>query len=267
MIKVVPLLEDGSLDLAAYESLLSPRTKVVAFAHASNVLGTVAPVRRMADLAHAVGAIVVIDGAQAAPHLVLDVQALDCDFFVASGHKLYGPNGIGLLYGKMALLDAMQPYEGGGGMIARVEFDVITYAPVPARFEAGTPPVAEAIGLGAALTWLMALDRAALEAHEQELLAAAAEQLSGLKGVAVHGTATGKVSVISFTVDGIHPHDVGTVLDQHGVAVRAGHHCAQPLMKHLGVGATARASFSAYNTRAEVDRLVTGVAAAQKMFQ
>lgn len=265
-IKVVPLLEDGSLDMAAYEALLSPRTKVVAFAHASNVLGTVAPVRRMADLAHAVGAIVVIDGAQAAPHLVIDVQALDCDFFVASGHKLYGPNGIGLLYGKQALLDAMQPYEGGGGMIGRVEFTAITYAPVPARFEAGTPPVAEAIGLGAALTWLMALDRAALEVHEQELLAAATEQLKALKGVTVHGTAVGKVSVLSFTVAGIHPHDVGTILDQHGVAVRAGHHCAQPLMKHLGVPATARASFSAYNTRAEIDRLVGGVVAAQKLF-
>ena len=265
-IKVIPLLADGVLDLGAYERLLSKRTKVVAFAHASNVLGTTAPVRRMADLAHAVGAVVVIDGAQAAPHLVVDVQALDCDFYVASGHKLYGPNGIGLLYGKRALLDAMQPYDTGGGMIERVEFTKVTYAPVPARFEAGTPPVAEAIGMGAALAWLMALDRAALEAHEQDLLGYATERLSGIQGVSIHGTAPGKVSVLSFTVDGIHPHDVGTVLDRHGVAVRAGHHCAQPLMRHLGVPATARASFSAYNTRAEVDLLAAGILAAQKMF-
>ena len=265
-IKVVPLLADGSLDVAAYAKLVSPRTKVVAFAHASNVLGTTAPVRRMADMAHAVGAVVVIDGAQAAPHLVLDVQALDCDFYIASGHKLYGPNGIGLLYGKKALLDAMPPYEGGGGMIERVEFTKVTYAPVPARFEAGTPPVAEAIGMGAALEWLMALDRAALEAHEQDLLGYATERLGAIRGVTLHGTAPGKVSVLSFSLEGAHPHDVGTVLDRHGVAVRAGHHCAQPLMRHLGVPATARASFSAYNTRAEVDRLAEAVLAAQKMF-
>lgn len=265
-VKVVPLLADGALDLQAYERLLSKRTKVVAFAHASNVLGTTAPVRRMADLAHAAGAVVVIDGAQAAPHLVVDVQALDCDFYVASGHKLYGPNGIGLLYGKRALLDAMQPYDTGGGMIERVEFTRVTYAPVPARFEAGTPPVAEAIGMGAALAWLMALDRAALEAHEQDLLGYATERLTAIRGVTVHGNAPGKVSVLSFTVDGIHPHDVGTVLDRHGVAVRAGHHCAQPLMRHLGVPATARASFSAYNTRAEADLLAEGIVAAQKMF-
>ena len=266
VIKVVPMLDDGSLDLEAYATLLTAKTKVVAFAHASNVLGTTAPVRRMADLAHAAGALVVIDGAQAAPHLVVDVQALDCDFYIASGHKLYGPNGIGLLYGKKSLLDAMQPYEGGGGMIERVEFTKVTYAPVPARFEAGTPPVAEAIGIGAALEWLMALDRQALESHEQDLLGYATERLAAIPGVRLHGTAPGKVSVLSFTVDGIHPHDVGTVLDRHGVAVRAGHHCAQPLMRRLGVSATARASFSAYNTRAEVDLLVAGVLAAQKMF-
>jgi cysteine desulfurase/selenocysteine lyase len=220
----------------------------------------------MADLAHKMGALVVIDGAQAAPHLVVDVQALDCDFYVASGHKLYGPNGIGLLYGKAELLAAMPPYEGGGGMIERVTFDRITYAPAPARFEAGTPPVAEALGLGAALEWLMALDRPALEQHEQDLLAYATARLDAIPGVTVHGRAAGKVSVLSFTVAGIHPHDVGTVLDQHGVAVRAGHHCAQPLMHHLGVPATARASFSAYNTRAEADRLAEGIVAAQRMF-
>ncbi len=266
VIKVAPILADGSIDLAAFKALLSPKTKIVAFAHASNVLGTVFPVRQMADLAHTVGAVVVIDGAQAAPHLVVDVQALDCDFYVASGHKLYGPNGIGLLYGKAARLAAMPPYEGGGGMIERVSFERVTYAPAPARFEAGTPPVAEAIGLGAALDWLMALDHAALESHEQDLLAYATARLGEMKGVTLHGTAPGKVSVLSFSVEGIHPHDVGTVLDKHGVAVRAGHHCAQPLMHHLGVGATVRASFGVYNTRAEVDLLVRGVGAAQRMF-
>ena len=266
VIKVIPLTVDGSLDLAAAAELIGPRTKVVAFAHASNVLGTVVPVRKMADMAHAVGAITVIDGAQAAPHLPVDVQALDCDFYVASGHKLYGPNGIGLLYGKAALLAAMPPYEGGGGMIEQVAFDRITYAPPPARFEAGTPPVAEALGLGAALEWLMALDRQALEAHEQDLLAYATERLGRLQGLTLHGTAAGKVSVLSFTLQGIHPHDIGTVLDRHGVAVRAGHHCAQPLMRHLRVPATVRASFSAYNTRPEVDLLVEGVIAAQRMF-
>jgi cysteine desulfurase/selenocysteine lyase len=266
VIRVVPLLADGALDLEAYQRLLSPRTKVVSFAHASNVLGTVTPVRQMADLAHAVGAMVVIDGAQAAPHLAVDVQALDCDFYVASGHKLYGPNGIGLLYGKAERLAAMPPYEGGGGMIERVSFERVTYQPAPARFEAGTPPVAEAIGLGAALQWLMALDRQALEAHEQDLLAYATERLRAIPGVKTQGDAPGKVSVLSFTVDGIHPHDVGTVLDQHGVAVRAGHHCAQPLMKHLGVPSTARAGFGAFNTRTEVDRLAEGIVAAQKVF-
>lgn len=266
VIKVVPLTDDGSLDLDACADLIGPRTKVVAFAHASNVLGTAAPVRAIADMAHAVGAIVVIDGAQAAPHLVVDVQALDCDFYVCSGHKLYGPNGIGLLYGRASLLAAMPPYEGGGGMIEQVTFERITYAPAPARFEAGTPPIAEALGLGAALEWLMALDRSALEAHEQDLLGYASQRLGAIDALTIHGTAAGKVSVLAFTLSGIHPHDIGTVLDRHGVAIRAGHHCAQPLMKHLGVTATARASFSAYNTRTEVDLLVDGVVAAQRMF-
>jgi cysteine desulfurase/selenocysteine lyase len=266
VIKVIGLSADGVVDLGSAAALIGPRTRVVALAHASNVLGTVAPVRAIADLAHRVGAIVVVDGAQAAPHLVVDIQALDCDFYVASGHKLYGPNGVGLLYGRASLLAAMPPYEGGGGMIEQVSFERITYAPAPARFEAGTPPVAEVIGLGAALEWLMALDRPALEGHEQELLAYATSRLQAIPGVHLHGTAAGKVSVLAFTVDGIHPHDVGTVLDRHGVAVRAGHHCAQPLMKHLGVPATARASFSAYNTRAEVDLLAEGVLAAREMF-
>jgi cysteine desulfurase/selenocysteine lyase len=266
VIRVIGLTAEGVIDLDSAAALIGPRTKVVAFAHASNVLGTVAPLRAIADLAHAVGAIVVIDGAQAAPHLIVDVQALDCDFYVASGHKLYGPNGVGLLYGRASLLATMPPYEGGGGMIEQVSFERITYAPAPARFEAGTPPVAEVIGLGAALEWLMGLDRAALEAHEQELLAYATSRLQAIPGVHLHGTGAGKVSVLAFTVDGIHPHDVGTVLDRQGVAIRAGHHCAPPLMKHLKVAATARASFSAYNTRTEVDLLVEGVVAAQQVF-
>lgn len=265
-VHAAPLLPDGDLDLAAFEKLLSPRTKIVAVAHASNVLGTVLPIKRIAELAHAVGAIVVIDGAQAAPHLVVDVQALGCDFYVASGHKLYGPNGVGLLYGRRELLEQMPPYEGGGGMIERVTFEKVTYAPIPARFEAGTPPVAEVIGLGAALEWLMGLDRSALAAHEHELLQAATTRLQGIPGVTVHGNTPGKVSVLAFTMDGIHPHDIGTVLDRHGVAVRAGHHCAQPLMRHLGVPATARAAFAAYSTREEVDLLADGIEAAKRMF-
>ena len=265
-VKVVPLLADGSLDLTAYEALLTPRTRVVAVAHASNVLGTVAPLRAMADRAHAVGAILVADGAQAAPHLPLDVRALDCDFYVASGHKLYGPNGIGLLFGRRELLEAMEPYEGGGGMIQFVSFERITYAPPPGRFEAGTPPVAEALGLGAALEWLMGQDRAALAAHEEALLRRATEALGAIPGIAVHGTAPGKVSVLSFSLAGVHPHDIGTVLDGHGVAIRAGHHCAQPLMRHLGVPATARASFAAYNTAAEVDALAAAVDDARRIF-
>jgi cysteine desulfurase/selenocysteine lyase len=267
VIKVAPLLADGSLDLPAFERLLSPKTKVVAAAHASNVLGTVLPIRRMAELAHGVGAILVVDGAQAAPHIVLDMQALDCDFYVASGHKLYGPNGIGLLYGRHSLLSAMQPYEGGGGMIERVDFDKITYAPVPMRFEAGTPPVAEAIGFGAALEWLMGQDRASIEAHEQDLLTHATERLSSIPGVYIHGTAAGKVSVLSFTVDGIHPHDVGTVLDQHNVAVRVGHHCAQPLMEKLGLAGTVRASLGVYNDEADIDRLAAAIEACREMFK
>jgi cysteine desulfurase/selenocysteine lyase len=254
------------IDLESATAQIGPRTRVVALAHASNVLGTVAPVRAIADLAHAVGAILVVDGAQAAPHLVVDVQALDCDFYVASGHKLYGPNGVGLLYGRAALLAGMAPYEGGGGMIEQVSFERITYAPAPGRFEAGTPPVGEVIGLGAALEWLMDLDRVALESHEQELLAYATSKLAAIPGVHLHGTAAGKVSVLAFTVDGIHPHDVGTVLDRHGVAIRAGHHCAQPLMQRLGIPATARASLALYNTGEEIDALVAALHKVRELF-
>lgn len=265
-LKVAPLLADGSLDLDAFERLLTPRTKIVALAHVSNVLGTVLPVRRMADLAHHHGAIVVVDGAQSAPHLAIDVQALGCDFFVCSGHKMYGPTGVGILWGRLALLQAMQPWETGGGMIERVTLERTTFAPPPGRFEAGTPPILPVVGLGAALEWLGGLDRDEVAAHEQALLAQATECLMDLPGVRVVGTAPGKVSVLSFVMDGVHPHDIGTVLDAEGVAIRAGHHCAQPLMQYLGLAGTARVSFGVYNDRTDVDALVRGLARVRKVF-
>lgn len=258
-LKVAPILPDGSLDLGAFQKLLTPRTRIVATAHASNVLGTVLPIAEIAALAHRRGAIVVVDGAQAAPHLPIDVTALDCDFFVCSGHKLYGPTGIGLLYGRHSLLEAMPPYEFGGGMIEKVSAESTTFAPPPARFEAGTPPIAPVVGLGAALEWLSALDGSALAAHEQDLLQYATDRVGAVEGVRVLGTAPDRVSVLSFVMDGIHPHDIGTVLDAEGIAIRAGHHCAQPLMRALGVAATARASFGVYNTRDDVDALVAGL--------
>lgn len=258
-LKVAPILPDGSLDLAAFRELLSPRTKVVAVAHASNVLGTVLPIAEIAALAHRRGAAVVVDGAQSAPHLPINVAALDCDFFVCSGHKLYGPTGIGLLYGRRALLEAMPPYEFGGGMIEKVSVSGTTFAPPPARFEAGTPPIAPAVGLGAALDWLGTLDPAARAAHEKDLLDYATERVAAVPGLRILGTARDRVSVLSFVMDGIHPHDIGTVLDAEGIAIRAGHHCAQPLMRALGVPATARASFGVYNTRDDVDALTAGL--------
>jgi cysteine desulfurase/selenocysteine lyase len=266
VLRVAPLLPDGSLDLEAFERLLSPRTRMVAIAHVSNVLGTVLPVRRIAELAHARGAVVLVDGAQSAPHLPIDVQALGCDFFVCSGHKLYGPTGVGLLWGRRALLEAMPPYETGGGMIERVTVERTTFLPPPGRFEAGTPPIAQVIGLGAALDWLGRFDTRAVAAHEADLLAYATDTVRKVPGVAVLGTAPDRVSVLSFVMDGVHPHDIGTVLDAEGVAIRAGHHCAQPLMQHLGVPATARASFGIYNTRADVDALAAGLRRVHEVF-
>ncbi|MFI5234667.1 MAG: cysteine desulfurase [Gemmatimonadales bacterium] len=265
-LKVAPLLADGSLDLDAFERLLNARTRIVAVAHASNVLGTALPVRRIVDLAAVHGAVVLVDGAQSAPHFPIDVRALGCDFFACSGHKLYGPTGVGLLYGRRALLEAMPPYEGGGGMIERVSVEETTFLPPPERFEAGTPPIAPVIGLGAALDWLTGLDRTALSAHEHDLLTYASERVSEIPGLRVLGTSAERVSVFSFTMDGVHPHDIGTVLDAEGVAIRAGHHCAQPLMRHLGLPATARASFAAYNTRSDVDALVAGLHRVRKVF-
>ncbi|HSC58432.1 MAG TPA: SufS family cysteine desulfurase [Gemmatimonadales bacterium] len=265
-LRVAPLLPDGSLDRGAFEALLSDRTRVVAVAHVSNVLGTVLPVRWIADLAHARGAVVVVDGAQSAPHLPVDVQALGCDFFVCSGHKLYGPTGVGVLYGRLSLLQAMAPYETGGGMIERVTIERTTFAPPPGRFEAGTPPILPVVGLGAAIEWLASLDREAIAAHEQALLARATERISEVPGVRVLGTAPGKVSVLSFVMDGVHPHDIGTVLDAEGIAIRAGHHCAQPLMHQLGVPGTARASFGVYNDLDDVDALVSGLQRVREVF-
>lgn len=265
-LRVAPLLPDGSLDRGAFEALLSDRTRVVAVAHVSNVLGTVLPVRWIADLAHARGAVVVVDGAQSAPHLPVDVQALGCDFFVCSGHKLYGPTGVGVLYGRLSLLQAMAPYETGGGMIERVTIERTTFAPPPGRFEAGTPPILPVVGLGAAIEWFASLDREAIAAHEQALLARATERISEVPGVRVLGTAPGKVSVLSFVMDGVHPHDIGTVLDAEGIAIRAGHHCAQPLMQQLGVPGTARASFGVYNDLDDVDALVSGLQRVREVF-
>ena len=259
VIRVVPVTEEGELRLDDYEALLSPRTKIVAVAHASNVLGTVNPIRRMARAAHERGAVVVVDGAQAAPHLDIDVQDLECDFYVGSGHKMYGPMGVGFLYGRLDLLERMPPWQGGGGMIASVTFERTTYAPPPARFEAGTPPVAQAVGLAAAIDYLGSLDGSTLVAHESDLLNYATERIGGMRGLRIIGRSDAKVAVLSFDVNGVHPHDVGTILDAQGIAVRAGHHCAQPLMQRFGLAGTVRASFGLYNTRQDVDALADGL--------
>ena len=265
-VTVLPVTDRGELDLAALPGLPTPRTRLVAVAHVSNVLGTVNPIRKLADRVHAAGGVLVVDGAQAVPHLPVDVQALGADFYVASAHKMYGPTGVGFLYGRLPLLEAMPPWQGGGGMIQRVTFERTTYAPVPARFEAGTPPISQVIGLGAAITWLQALDWAAVARHEADLLAEATERVAALPGARIIGTAAERVGVLSFVLEGIHPHDVGTVLDLHGVAVRASHHCAQPLMERFGVPGTVRASFAVYNTREEVDQLVDGLREARRVF-
>ncbi|MGH7561404.1 MAG: aminotransferase class V-fold PLP-dependent enzyme [Gemmatimonadales bacterium] len=266
-IKAIPVTEAGALDLDAFEELLSSRTRIVAVTHASNVLGSVNPINAIAEMAHAAGAIVVVDGAQAAPHLRVDLRASDVDFYVCSAHKLYGPTGIGLLFGKAALLDAMPPWQGGGGMIAEVRVDRSTYAKPPERFEAGTPPIAEVVGLGTTLEYVSRWDWEALVAYEQDLAAEALHRLSGVPGVRVLGADADRVSVLSFVVDGVHPHDVGTILDTHGIAVRAGHHCAQPLMRRFGVPATVRASFGAYNTSADIAALVDGLAEVRRVFK
>jgi cysteine desulfurase / selenocysteine lyase len=255
-LKVAPMNDAGELILEEFEKRLNPRTKLVALAHVSNALGTVNPVQDLIRLARAQGAKVLVDGAQAVPHLALDVRRMDCDFYVFSGHKLYGPTGIGVLYGKYSLLESMPPYQGGGDMIASVTFEKTLYKKPPHRFEAGTPHIAGVIGLGAALDYLEGLGMAQIEAHERDLLEYGTKRLLEVPGLRVVGTAREKAGVISFTLGDIHPHDIGTILDRQGVAIRAGHHCAQPVMDRFGIPATARASFGLYNSREEIDALV-----------
>lgn len=265
-LKVVPLDDSGAVRLDEFERLLSPRTRIAAFAHISNSLGTVNPVRRMAELAHQVGAVVLVDGAQAAPHVPLDMQALGCDFYAFSGHKVYGPSGIGVLWGRSELLEAMPPWQGGGGMIRTVSFEKVTYAPPPHRFEAGTPFIEGAIGLAAALEYVGSLNLDAVAAWESELLALATERVSEIPGITLVGTAPAKAAVLSFTLEEVHPHDLGTILDQEGIAIRAGHHCAQPVMERFRVPATARASFGLYNTPEDVEALVAALHRAREIF-
>jgi cysteine desulfurase/selenocysteine lyase len=264
---VAPIDDAGDVPLAAVAERLGERTRLVAVAHASNALGTVLPVAEIARLAHERGALVLLDGAQAAPHLPLDVRALGCDFYTFSGHKLYGPTGIGVLWGRRELLEAMPPWQGGGDMIRSVSFERTTYNDLPWRFEAGTPDIAGAVGLGAAIDFVQALGWDAVARHERALLDAATERLGRLPGVRLIGTAAGKIGVVSFVVDGIHPHDLGTVVDREGVAIRTGHHCAQPVMDRFGIAATARATFGVYNRIGDVDALVASVQKAQELFR
>jgi len=267
VLKVVPVEEDGSISLEKYAALLTPRTKIVAAAHISNVLGTILPVAEMIRLAHDVGAKVLLDGAQAVMHQAVDVQELDVDFYAFSGHKLYGPTGIGVLYGKEELLNAMPPYQGGGDMIASVSFEKTTYAPLPAKFEAGTPAIAQAAGLAAAIDYVTSIGLDRIKAHEDELLAYATTRLNQLEGLRIIGTTANKASVVSFVLDYAHPHDIAQIFDSAGVSIRAGHHCAQPLMTHFCIPATARASFGMYNTKAEIDALVAAVRKVEEMFK
>jgi cysteine desulfurase/selenocysteine lyase len=265
-LKIIPIEDTGTLDLAAYQALFSPRTKLVAISHASNVLGTINPIKEITKIAHAHHVPVLVDGAQAAPHMPVDVQALDCDFYVFSAHKLYGPTGVGVLYGKKALLDAMPPYQGGGDMIETVSFSKVTYAATPQKFEAGTPDIAGVIGLGAAIRYLQNVGMKNIHTYEQALLAYAETKLATIPGLRVIGTAKPKVGVISFVLDAAHPHDVGTVLDHEGIAVRAGHHCAMPLMERFGVPATVRASFGLYNNEHDIDALIAALQLTARMF-
>ena len=266
VLRAAPLDDRGEVRLDEFERLLSPRTRIAAVAHVSNALGTINPVHEMSAMAHRAGAVVLVDGAQGAPHCQVDVQALGCDFYAFSGHKVYGPSGIGALWGRSELLAEMPPWQGGGGMIRTVSFDKVTYAPPPHRFEAGTPFIEGAIGLAAALEYLESLGRPAVAAWESELLALATERLAEVPGLTLIGTARDKAAVLSFGMAGIHPHDVGTVLDREGIAVRAGHHCAQPVMERFGVPATTRASFALYNTPEEVDALAAALHRARELF-
>ena len=266
VIRWAPIKDDGALDLEAFERLLSSETKLVALTHMSNVLGTVTPAKDIVRLAHARGVPVLFDGCQATVHMPVDVQDLGCDFYVATGHKLYGPTGIGVLYMTKEWTERLPPYRGGGEMIDEVHKDRVTYGRSPQRFEAGTPPIIEAVGLGAAIDYVNAFDRDELIRQEHDLLTYATERMKGLNWIRIQGTASGKGAIISFTMEGAHAHDVATLIDRHGVAVRAGHHCAQPLMERLGVTATARASFAFYNTRTEVDAMIDALHKARAIF-
>lgn len=266
VIKVIPMTDEGVLDLQAYEQLFTPRTRLVCCAHVSNVLGTVNPVKHMAEIAHAHGAHFLVDGAQSVPHFKVDVQDLDCDFLVFSGHKIYGPTGIGVLYGREDLLDRMPPYQGGGEMIARVSFEKTTYERLPFKFEAGTPDYVGSHALAVALDYVSALGMDQIQQHEHDLTQYAMEQMQLIPGMHLFGTAPEKDAVIAFNVGNIHPLDLGTLLDRLGIAIRTGHHCAQPLMQRCGVEGMARASFALYNTREEVDALVAGIDRVRKMF-
>ena len=266
VLKIIPMTDEGEIDLEAYKNLFSPRTRLVCIAHVSNVLGTVNPVKEMTAIAHAHGAKVLVDGAQSVPHRRVDVQDIDCDFLTFSGHKIYGPTGIGVLYGREELLEKMPPYQGGGEMIARVSFEKTTYERLPFKFEAGTPDFVGSHALAVALDYVRRIGQDEIAAHEADLTRYAMEQLSLIPGMKIYGTAREKDAVISFNVGNIHPLDLGTLLDRLGIAIRTGHHCAQPLMARCGVESMARASFALYNTRAEVDALVAGIDRVRKMF-
>lgn len=265
-IKVLDFDEHGELLLSQLDTLISENTKIIAVTHVSNVLGTINPVKEIIETAKAANIITVVDGAQAVPHFKVDVQALDCDFYAFSSHKLFGPTGIGVLYGKEARLEALPPYQGGGEMIERVSFEKTTFNQLPYKFEAGTPAISEAIGLAAAIGYLDSLDKKAIEQHEQKLLNKAQELAAKIPGLRIIGTAKNKVPVMSFLIDGLHPSDIGTLLDQQGIGIRTGHHCAMPLMDHLNIPGTARASFAFYNTEAEVDQLFVALEKIQRMF-
>ena len=266
ILRVIPINDLGEILLSEYEQLLTPKTKFVSLVHVSNALGTINPIKKMIELAHEKKIPVLIDGAQAAPHLAIDVQDLDCDFYVFSGHKLYGPTGIGILFGKREFLDQMPPYQGGGDMIASVSFEKTQYNVLPFKFEAGTPNIAGAIGLEVAIKYVESIGLETISTYEDELLNYATKKLSSISGVRLIGQARHKAAVLSFLIEGIHPHDIGTILDREGIAIRAGHHCAQPLMQRLGIPATARASFSFYNTKEEVDTLCLAIEKVKEVF-
>ena len=265
-LRVAPIHDSGELDMEAFAQLVNERTRIVAVAHVSNALGTVNPVGEIVEMAHAAGAVAVLDGAQAAAHDTIDVRALGCDFYVFSSHKCYGPTGVGALYGRAEALEEMEPYQGGGDMIRTVSFEESTWSDLPCKFEAGTPNIAGAIGLGAAIEFMTGLGMDAIAAHEGGVLEYATEALGAIDGIRIIGTAREKAGIVSFVVEGVHPHDVGTIVDRHGVAIRAGHHCAMPLMRRYGVPATSRASLGAYNTRADIDALVESLHAVKEIF-